>query len=60
MLNQSEKEELEQLRKSAHAFITCPMEKAFFHLESLMDKPYSEEIRWGYERRFIFCIKLEL
>lgn len=43
MLNQSEKEELEQLRKSAHAFITCPMEKAFFHLEALMDKPYSKK-----------------
>lgn len=43
MLNESEKQELEQLRKSAHVFITCPMEKAFFHLESLMDRPYSKK-----------------
>jgi hypothetical protein len=39
MLDPSEKQELEQLRKSAHAFINCPLEKAFFHLEALMDKP---------------------
>ena len=43
ILTQSEKQELEQLRKSAHAFITCPLEKAFFHLELLMDKPHSKK-----------------
>ena len=37
-LTVTEKEELEQLRKSAAKFMTDPLEKAFFRLESLMEQ----------------------
>lgn len=42
MSNLSEQEELEMLRRSAAKFITDPLEKAFFTLETLMerDKPH--------------------
>lgn len=37
-LTLSEREELEGLRKSAAKFMTCPLDKAFFALESLIDR----------------------
>lgn len=37
-LSAGEREELEQLRKSAAKFMTSPLDKAFFALESLIDR----------------------
>ena len=37
-LSAGEREELEQLRKSAARFMTSPLDKAFFALESLIDR----------------------
>jgi hypothetical protein len=38
MLTDEEKEELEFFRQSAHRFMTSDLDKAFFALESLMDR----------------------
>lgn len=43
-LSKSEREELEWLRMSAAKFITCPLEKAFFYLEELVEKPPSGRV----------------
>jgi hypothetical protein len=43
-LTSTEREELEQLRKSAAKFMTDPLEKVFFELQSLLDRPASERI----------------
>lgn len=40
-MDDSETQELIQLRKSAHKFITDPLERAFFELESILENPYS-------------------
>ncbi len=40
----SEREELEQLRKSARLFISDPLELAFFQLESILSNPYSNRL----------------
>ena len=45
MLSPSEQEELELLRKSAMRFMTDPLEKAFFVLESLLDSYKRREHR---------------
>jgi hypothetical protein len=37
VMSASDQAELDQLRKSAALFITNPLEKAFFRLESLME-----------------------
>lgn len=42
-LSITEEQELAQLRKSAHKFLTDPLEKAFFELECLLDSPHSSK-----------------
>lgn len=44
MLTASEKEELDQLRCSAARFMTDPLEKAFFKLDSLLNSPHSNRL----------------
>ncbi len=44
MLNLSEKEELELLRASAANFITDPLERAFFDLEKILQRPVGNRI----------------
>lgn len=44
MLNASEKEELELLRCSAARFMTDPLERAFFKLQSIIDNPHSNRL----------------
>lgn len=44
MLTQDEKAELEQLRRSAAKFICDPLEKAFFQLESILDRPVGNRV----------------
>lgn len=39
-----EQAELEQLRKSARLFMTDPLEKAFFNLQSIVDNPHSRRL----------------
>jgi hypothetical protein len=38
-LSVSEKEELESLRQSARLWITDPLERAFFELDSILENP---------------------
>lgn len=38
MLQPNEREELEMLRRSAAKFITNPLEKVFFELESILER----------------------
>ena len=38
VMSESDQAELEQLRKSAARFMTSPLDKAFFALESLIDR----------------------
>ena len=38
VMTASDQEELEQLRRSAAKFMTSPLDKAFFALESLIDR----------------------
>jgi len=40
----SDQEELEQLRKSAAKFMTSPLERVFFELDSLLEQPYSARV----------------
>lgn len=40
----NDKEELEMLRASAVRFMTDPLEKAFFRLENLAEKPQTNRI----------------
>lgn len=44
MLTSTEKEELEQLRKSAAKFMTDPLDKAFFALEILLERPVGHRV----------------
>lgn len=39
-----EQEELEQLRKSARLFMTNPLDRAFFELDSLLSNPHSNRL----------------
>ncbi len=39
-----EREELELLRKSAARFICDPLERAFFELESMLERPRSRRL----------------
>lgn len=39
-----EKVELEQLRKSARLFMTDPLERAFFQLDSIIENPHSNRL----------------
>ena len=39
-----EQAELEQLRKSARLFMTDPLERAFFKLQSIIDNPHSRRL----------------
>ena len=43
-LTVSEKEELELLRMSAARFMTSPLEKAFFSLQCIIDKPHCNRL----------------
>ena len=43
-LTASERDELEHLRRSAAKFMTCPLERAFFKLDSILDNPHSNRI----------------
>jgi len=44
MLTLSEKEELEQLRRSASKFMTDPLERAFFELQSVLERPVGHRV----------------
>lgn len=44
MLTPSEKEELEQLRKSAAKFMTDPLDKAFFELQTILERPVGNRV----------------
>ena len=44
MLTPNEKEELEQLRKSAAKFMTDPLDKAFFELQTILERPVGHRI----------------
>lgn len=44
MLTPNEKEELAQLRKSAAKFMTDPLDKAFFALEMLLERPVGHRV----------------
>lgn len=44
MLSKSEREELDQLRASAAKFMTSPLERVFFQLESLLERSPSDRI----------------
>lgn len=43
-LTQEERTELENLRRSAYKFISDPLERAFFELESILENPYSTRV----------------
>lgn len=43
-LTATEKEELDQLRKSAAKFITSSLDRTFFQLEQLLEQPYSARV----------------
>ncbi len=43
-LSVSEKEELELLRGSAARFMTDPLERAFFKLQSIVDNPHPNRL----------------
>lgn len=43
-LTKTEREELEDLRKSAYKFLTDPLEREFFALQQLLDQPYGNRI----------------
>ena len=43
-LSASEKEELELLRCSAARFMTDPLERAFFKLDSILNNPHSNRL----------------
>lgn len=44
MLTPHEKEELEQLRKSAAKFMTDPLDKVFFELQNLLERPIGHRL----------------
>jgi len=44
MLTPSEKEELEQLRKSAAKFMTDPLDKVFFELQTILERPVGHRV----------------
>lgn len=44
MLTKDERAELEALRASAHRFMTSSLERAFFDLECLVDRPPSNRV----------------
>ena len=44
MLSASERDELNQLRKSAHRFMTSPLEQACFELQSILDRSESTRL----------------
>jgi len=44
VMTASDQEELEQLRKSAAKFMTSPLERVFFELDSLLEQPYSARV----------------
>lgn len=43
-LTASERDELDQLRRSAARFMTCPLERAFFQLDSILENPHSNRL----------------
>jgi hypothetical protein len=43
-LSISEREELELLRKSAHRWVSDPLERVCFELESILNNPHSNRI----------------
>lgn len=43
-LNLTEREELEMLRKSAAKFMTSPLDRAFFELESILERDMPNRI----------------
>ncbi len=43
-LTVNERDELESLRRSAALFMTCPLERAFFRLDSILDSPHSNRL----------------
>lgn len=44
MLTKNEKEELEQLRRSAARFMTDPLERAFFDLQAIIERPVGNRV----------------
>lgn len=44
MLTPNEKEELEQLRKSAAKFMTDPLDKVFFELQTILERPVGHRV----------------